>query len=336
MNLNRPLPNARRALQMAKARNLFPTEAGTAELREMERELLRRSVFSARVTNTRFLQAVKTRVERLLKSDAPDVGAARRELRGILKGLGYTTEKGFGDAEPVAPGSIQDLTSTARLDLILETQAQLLSGHAQRQHGLTPSSRERAPAWEFIRIKDSAAPRDWLRRWDIAGGRVTNEGGVSKFIALKSSPLWDALGDAALFDDALNVNHPPFAFNSGMAWASVSAKRAARLGIGADSASAKPSPLLPDSTLDVSDIDRPLLRKLRDKLRQIEAEEASAGKLRVRSKAKAPQPQTSDPEPESPRLAPAAKDALRAKRLAALREAQAEEINAALALVGHE
>ncbi len=313
MKLSRPLPNAQRALQMAQARNLFPTTAGTVELRAMEREFLRRSVFSAGVTNTRFLQAVKTRVERLLKQEEPDIGRARRELRGILKEMGYTPEK-----EGVVPGSIQDLSSNARLNLILETQIGLLSGHAQRQHGRTPSSLERAPAWELVRVKDSAAPRDWPFRWEQAGGRLT----AGKMIAAKGSEIWDVLGDAAVFNDALNVAHPPFAFNSGMAWASVGRKRAERLGI---TTRRTPEELaaLPDLEMDVSDISRPLLRKLRDKLRRVEAAEAAPGKLRVSTKKK-PAPASAEPEPDSPaninppRLSRAIFDRIRAEFNAAL------------------
>ncbi len=333
MKLSRPLPNAKRALQMARARNLFPTTAGTAELRDMEREFLRRSVFSAGVTNTRFLQAVKTRVERLLGQEAPDIGRARRELRALLQGMGYTPEQGFGDDEPVVPGSIKDLSSNARLNLILETQIQLLSGHAQRQHGLTPSSRERAPFWEFIRVKESAAPRDWMTRWSKAGGKTEREGGEWKFIASKTADIWDKLGDAALFDDALNVNHPPFAFHSGMAWASVSAKRAERLGLARDDRPANSGDALPPEELDVSDISKPLLRELEKKLRAIEAREAEPGKLRVQSRRTRPAPETpgAQPEPDTPHASPEQGQRSRA----IIRAAQMEEFNAAFELVSH-
>ena len=40
-------------------------------------------------------------------------------------------------------------------------------------------------------------------------------------IAHKQSPIWAALGSRALFDDSLNVDHPPFAFQSGMGWREV-------------------------------------------------------------------------------------------------------------------
>lgn len=302
---------------MARARSLFPTEAGTAELREMEREFLRRSVFSARVTNTRFLQAVKTKVEKLLASESPDFGAARRELRAVLKSIGY---------KPDEPGTLKDLTSSARLNLILETQTALLSGHAQRQHGLTPSSRERAPAWEFARLRPSIAPRDWFLRWQQVGARLVTEGGVEKMIAPKNAEVWDALGDAALFDDALNVNHPPFAFNSGMGWKSVSAKRAQRLGLTADARPVSPSPLLPADTLDVSEISRPLLVKLRDALREVQAREAAPGKLRIESPPPKRRP-ARDAEPEP--VSPVAKNQPK-RSLKLIQAAQEAEFNAAL------
>ena len=35
-------------------------------------------------------------------------------------------------------------------------------------------------------------------------------------IALKGHPIWEQLGSSANFNDALDVDYPPFAFRSGM------------------------------------------------------------------------------------------------------------------------
>ncbi len=37
-----------------------------------------------------------------------------------------------------------------------------------------------------------------------------------RVIARKNSPIWAELGSSKNFDDALDVDYPPFAFNSGM------------------------------------------------------------------------------------------------------------------------
>ena len=50
-------------------------------------------------------------------------------------------------------------------------------------------------------------------------------------IALKGDPIWGELGSYDNFDDALGVDHPPFAFNSGMGWRELAASKVTRLGI---------------------------------------------------------------------------------------------------------
>ena len=50
-------------------------------------------------------------------------------------------------------------------------------------------------------------------------------------IARKGATIWEELGSAAIFDDALDTDHPPFAFNSGMGWRSVPRAECIRLGL---------------------------------------------------------------------------------------------------------
>ena len=50
-------------------------------------------------------------------------------------------------------------------------------------------------------------------------------------IALKGDPVWGELGSHGNFSDALDVDHPPFAFNSGMGWDEVDEEECAALEI---------------------------------------------------------------------------------------------------------
>ena len=52
-----------------------------------------------------------------------------------------------------------------------------------------------------------------------------------RMIALKGDPIWGELGAYENFQDALGVDHPPFAFNSGMGWQEIDKGEVARLGI---------------------------------------------------------------------------------------------------------
>jgi hypothetical protein len=60
-------------------------------------------------------------------------------------------------------------------------------------------------------------------------------------VALKSSGIWDELGNAANFKDALDVSYPPFAFNSGMWTRDVHHDDAVALGLIADDTAVEPA-----------------------------------------------------------------------------------------------
>ena len=52
------------------------------------------------------------------------------------------------------------------------------------------------------------------------------------FVALKSSPIWAALGNGAGgFSDTLGNPYPPFAYSSGMGWEEVDRETAEALGL---------------------------------------------------------------------------------------------------------
>ena len=53
-----------------------------------------------------------------------------------------------------------------------------------------------------------------------------------RFIALKSSPIWQALGDGVGgFTDTLGNPYPPFAYSSGMDWQAVDRDTCEKLGL---------------------------------------------------------------------------------------------------------
>ena len=153
----------------------------------------------------------------------------RVRLKATLVRVGYNPVDGFpGDAElgipPAAPGSLKDLGSDRRLNLILDTQARLIAGKGQQQRGLDATALDQFPAYELVRGGRVKTPREWLKRWKTAADNIDWQG-VSKaafaqgrMIALKTSLVWGAIGSSALFNDALDVDHPPFAFNSQMVW----------------------------------------------------------------------------------------------------------------------
>ncbi|MES2598611.1 MAG: hypothetical protein V4662_24970 [Verrucomicrobiota bacterium] len=215
------------AVEIARRTKLLPTALSSKETANLVATLRHRAFWSARFTQVEALKGVQKLTERAIRGEGyeNDMGQLRIEARKLLDTYGYTPEKGFpGDAAlgiPAAlPGTLRDLRSEQRLNLILNTQMALARGLGQQLRGLDRISA--APAWRLKRLSPRTAPREWDQRWAVAGDSVKWVGVYNAedelWIARKDSPIWAALGSRDLFDDALNVSHPPFAFNTGMGW----------------------------------------------------------------------------------------------------------------------
>jgi len=226
MNLTasaRPLLDA---FRIAEARSLLPTTLGSADLQNLGDGLWKQAFFSARTQNAEYLSALKGLVERYIQGGYKnDLGQLRVEARALLKQLGYDPATGFpedfGHVPEAEAGSLQDLSSEKRLNLIFETQSQLARGLTQQTQGMARI--QEFPAWELGRMFFRKVPRGselsksmgWEARFLKAGGKLLDG---ERMIGLKNDPVWQNLGSRELFPDALSVSHPPFAFNSGMGW----------------------------------------------------------------------------------------------------------------------
>lgn len=219
------------ALERAADRGILPLSMGSSEARaRLSRSMRRNAVFSARVANADYLTGIFDAVNEVLAGgDDNDVPAVRLRLKVLLQRLEYTPERGFPGDEalgipPAEPGSLQDLRSDARLDLILETQTGLLRGMVQKENGLQPMAVKQFPWWELVRVEERRVPRGsvdsgslgWPARWVRANGpEPVAYQNRTRLIAAKDHQVWYNLGDSSLFADALDVDHPPFAFRSG-------------------------------------------------------------------------------------------------------------------------
>jgi hypothetical protein len=223
-----------RSLQIARERGVLPTEMSSGELAELGRGLWQQSFFSARTTNAEYAAALKELVDRYIAGGYnSDFDKLKLEAQALLRKHGYTPEGGFGDGKvpPAEAGSLQDLSSEKRLRLIFDTNRQLAAGLAQKEGGGTKAALSAYPAWELKRVEHRRVPRGsvksgspgWEKRWVQVGGRLV---GDYRMIALKTSDIWEKIGSRAYFDDALDVDHPPFAFNSGFGWREVGREEA--------------------------------------------------------------------------------------------------------------
>ena len=250
------------AQQISDARTDMPTSLGTADLRQLGADILRQSIFSARMSNATAVQALREAIRHILVSvdgmSSDNLAEARLKLKYIGQSLGYDPAKGFpGETgvEPAEPDSLRDLFSTDRLNLVLKTQEMMTQGAAKNIWGNEPEALEEYPAWELVRVAAVEVPRGEKRTkaglvdvpedaWDTDNGRwvaALNETGdtdaaqifeaTGRMIARKDSPMWQALGEGAGgYDDTLGNDYEPYAFNSGMGRVEISAKEFDELG----------------------------------------------------------------------------------------------------------
>ncbi|MBI4027886.1 MAG: hypothetical protein HY360_23075 [Verrucomicrobia bacterium] len=170
-------------------------------------------MFSARTANAGYLQQIHDRVGRMLEAKG-DQATMRLELKQALQTLDY-------QPDPDKRGGLQDLSSDARLNLILETNVRMAQGYVYWKQGQDEAILEAFPAQELIRAEDRAIPRDWPGRWAEAGGQFFDGG---RMIALKNDPIWTEIS-------AFGLPYAPFDFNSGMDVMDVSRDEAIELGV---------------------------------------------------------------------------------------------------------
>lgn len=184
-----------------------------------------RSFFSSQVTESKILYAMRQNVAELVKG-GKSPSEVRRDLRAYLDSIGYDPDKDLAPGEKSRRGTIKDLYTKARLDVMMKTNADQAKGYASHIRATTAGAILAFPAYEFVRVEKRKMQRDWGARWKAAADKVGWEG-VAKsggMIALKTSPIWVALS-------RFGNPFPPFDFNSGMGVRDVKKSKCREIGL---------------------------------------------------------------------------------------------------------
>lgn len=158
---------------------------------------------------------------------------ARCNLRQAIIAAGYHPA-----TANIEPNSTEDLLSDSRINLAIKTNVEMAQGAGRFIQANDPAVLGGFPAMELVRYEDRKSPRDWAQRWKVAAQIANDQRAAAvlelhgRMVALKSSSIWQALGDGAGgYDDTLNNPYPPFALNSGMWTESVSYEEAEAFGL---------------------------------------------------------------------------------------------------------
>jgi hypothetical protein len=116
------------------------------------------------VTNVEFLQDASDAIDELL-AGTTDRATKRLGLKQLLTRLDYSPVEG-------EEGSLTDLSSDKRLNLVLETNLQLAQGYGHRAQGQDPAVLEQWPCEEIFDSNPGQAEnrRNWAKRWADLGG----------------------------------------------------------------------------------------------------------------------------------------------------------------------
>ena len=204
MILATPMP-FHEALDAAEVRSLLPTTGRNADLQRLPAAAKRRAMWSATVDLASRLQEFADGVNGVL--------TGQRDQASVRTGLMQTLERQGYRPAPDKIGTLQDLSSLPRLNLIIDTNTQTAQGYGWDLQGQQEDVLDEWPARElYDSAPGGSGRRDWGERWIKVGGVFRD----NRMIALVNDPIWERLSDPQNFPDALGNPYAPFAFNS--AW----------------------------------------------------------------------------------------------------------------------
>ena len=216
-----------------------PTYLSSKEIGQYWTQKMReQAMFSARTSVKEYLDSVKEILHDYSTGtgtvqDGPNKGDPISMGTGRARMLMYEKLMDLGLVGPEDGDSkrIDDLASSIRLNLIIETNNQIAHSIDQLETASDPIQKVLNPCWELVRDEYRQNPRNWLDRWHKAATLVAYDGvakNTDRMIAKKDSPIWQELGNE---DDGLGNPYPPFAFGSGMGWEIVSQSEIDELGL---------------------------------------------------------------------------------------------------------
>lgn len=256
MTFDEPI-SFREAVRQLAAKKLMPTSLTSAELQEVQRAILRNSVFSAQTTIEGLLDRYKSGIssiidpKQVLRPDKEvtvtegfNPATLRTFIKDYLGSIGYQAPEG-------KEGTIQDLSSDGRINLVVKTGVQTQHGAGRFiQQNKDAEVVNSWPGLAFVRFEDRKEPRGWDGAnglWLQAARRAGDDqaiqawGNTGRMVALKSSGIWEELGNPDYVEGGLGNPYPPFAFGSGMWTEELDRKECEELGLLDEGEEAEPA-----------------------------------------------------------------------------------------------
>lgn len=207
------------ALMANQGRGILRTALGTEALSRIPAAIRKQVFFSAGVMEADWLEEWYQLVTDMLEAKT-DRASARLAIKQQLDRSGYVPS-------PDLQGSLLDLSSDTRINLILDTQWDISTGWGQYEQSQQPGVVQAFPARELYRvIWPKGQMRPWAMKWMKAGGRTYG----GRYIARIDDPLWQTSLAQGGFN-RFGIPTGPFDFKSGMRTKPIGFTEAEQLGV---------------------------------------------------------------------------------------------------------
>ena len=202
-----------------------------------------------------FAEAAKAAVEAELKTEnVQTVETMKADTTGVNVGATPATSRGVLTSF-IESATGDNIGGLMNMDFFNRIMREVTQGAGQFVAQNVDQTRlDEFPALELHRVYDREVPRgfkvgkggaiipdpdnDWPSRWEAAGGELVD----GRMVALKSDPIWQALGDGeGGYTDTLGNPFAPFAFNSGYFCDEITREEAVELGLIGEDEEAKPA-----------------------------------------------------------------------------------------------
>ena len=237
------------ALTAHKTKVPLPTQLTTKEIGDtLGKDFFRRAFVSSQVHEAQVLDTLHGGITQILQGKN-NPNELRVKIGQVLKQTNYQPPEG-------REGTISDLRTVARQNLIINTNLKVARGMGRAMVANDPDVLDQYPGWELVlggvRLHHRGDPIykpgtdgsiDWQERWKDAISECSDDDAdieaiqsvfdsTGRMIALASSSIWQALGDGAGGrSDTLGNPFPPFAWESSYTTVGVSRDECEELGL---------------------------------------------------------------------------------------------------------
>jgi hypothetical protein len=222
------------AMREITRRRAVPTALDARALAELGEQFWQDSFASAQTMLLEPLEELQRSIAQIVSPEGGDRAAARLRVKQVYESLGYS-------AQPGEERSIKDLSSDARINLVIDHWTKAARGKATTVRNNDDSLLWSHPCYELVRIGDREKKRNWHEIWRGAGGRISFGQGIDgkegRLIAKKDDPIWFAISE-------FNRAEEPFRYNSGAGRVARPRKLCVELGVIQPTERTGPTPLM--------------------------------------------------------------------------------------------